>query len=54
MFYPITRSQGKHIISATKAMIETHVMETAIRIIPERYFQILQTDSITQWKQCQI
>ena len=54
MFYPIIRIQGENIISATKAMIETHVAETAIRIIPGRHLKILQPDSITQWKQCQI
>ena len=53
MFSPITRSQGGNIISATKATIETHVAETAIRIIPGRHLRILQPDSITQWKQCQ-
>ena len=53
MFYQIIRNQEEIIISATKAMIETHVAETAIIIIPGRYLKILQPDSITQWKQCQ-
>ena len=46
-------SQGNNIVSATKAIIETHVSENTIRIIPIMIRQIT-TDSITQWKQCQI
>ena len=33
MFYPIIRSQEDNIVSATKAMIETHILEKVIIII---------------------
>ena len=39
MFSPIIRSQEENIISATKAMIETHVAETAIIITPGIYLK---------------
>ena len=33
MFYPIIRSQGNNIVWATKAIIEKHVVDNAIRVI---------------------
>ena len=51
MFSPIISSQGNNIVSATKAIIETHVAENAIRII-EIIIRMTTTESITQRKQC--
>ena len=47
--YPVIRDQGNNIVSATKAMIETHVAENAIRIILI-IIRKTTTDSITQQK----
>ena len=42
MFSSISRSQGKNIVSATSEIIEIHVVENAIRIIPREQFKKLQ------------
>ena len=34
MFSPIIRGQENNIVSSTKLMIETHVLDNAVRIIP--------------------
>ena len=42
MFYPIVRSQYNDNVLSTKAIIETHVADNAIRIIPRGLLKILQ------------
>ena len=51
---PIISIQGNNTVSATKAIIETQVAEKSIRTILREKLKILQQDSITQWKKCQI
>ena len=41
-FSPITRIQENNIVSANKAIIETHVVENAIKIIPRGELKRLQ------------
>ena len=42
MFSPIIRSQVNNIVSATKVIIETHVVDNSIRIIPRQCLERLQ------------
>ena len=42
MLSPMMMSQDNNIVSATNSMIEIHVSENAIRIIPRGYLKILQ------------
>ena len=50
MFSPIIRSHVNNIVSATKAIIETHLAEKSIRII-EIIIRNTTTESITHQKQ---
>ena len=54
MFYRIISIQGNNTVSATKLIIETHVVEKSIRTIMRGSFKRLQQDHITQWKKYQI
>ena len=47
MFYSVIRIQGDNTVSATKAIIETHVVENVIRFNPIM-IRNDTTDSITE------
>ena len=49
MFFPIKMSQVNNLVLATRVIIETHVVENAIRIIPV-IIRKTTTESITQGK----
>ena len=52
VFYPMIRSQGNNLVSATKSITETHVVENDIKIIQIRIIKTT-TEFITQRKKCQ-
>ena len=51
MFAPIISSQGNNMVSANKAIIETHVAVRRCKNYSQRTIKILQSESITQRKQ---
>ena len=51
MFSPVIRSHGNNIVSATKEILETHILENAIKII-DIIIKNTATESIKKRKQC--